>query len=67
MTSAPPTWLRIRKHAETRIEELRTSLESAKSDQVSELQSEIRVWRQVLDLPSTLSPEDIGAGPAGYS
>lgn len=59
------TWPKIERHARERIEELRSSLEAAPADAVPALQAEIRVWRQVLDLPVTLarpSAEPIGSG-----
>lgn len=67
MSAHPPTWQRITLHANERIEALRSSLEVAKPDMIPALQAEVRVWRQVLDLPNMLSFEQIESSSGGYA
>lgn len=55
--SVVPTWPVIERRAKERIEELRTALEAATTERIPGLQAEIRAWREVLALPTTLSPE----------
>lgn len=62
-----PSWLRIEAHAAARIEALRDSLETAAAENITQLQAEVRVWRQIIDLPLTLSDEQIQPDEAGYA
>ncbi len=48
-------WRTVVKHAEARIEELRTALETAPADRITILQVEAATWRAVLALPETLA------------
>lgn len=59
-------WRTIVRHAEARIEELRTALETAPMDHIVRLQAEIATWRKVLELPETLAVPVID-DRAGYS
>ncbi len=62
-----PSWLRIKQHAQEQIETLRDALERAGPDRIAAIQAEIRVWRQVIDLPATLSDESIMPPASGYT
>ena len=67
MTMPIPSWLRIKAHAEERIEHCRTVLETASPEMLPAVQAEARVWRQVIALPETLSEEQIAPSGAGYT
>lgn len=55
MSEVHVPWGTVVRHAKTRIETLRSALETAPADQVARVQAEIKVWRDVLDLPETLT------------
>ncbi len=61
------TWLAVKAHAEKEIERNRDLLEGVKPDTLSTIQARIRVWREVIELPSTLAPPTDDDTPAAYN
>lgn len=47
-------WTVVERHANSRVEALRTALETAQADRILSLQGELRAWRELLRLPETL-------------
>jgi len=65
--SATPTWLAVEKHANERIEAVKDALTTAPAETVTSLQAEVRVWRSVLALATTLAPDtQVAAEPFQY-
>lgn len=59
------TWPHIERHAKKRIEDLRSALEAAPPERIALLQAEVRVWRQVLALPTDLAPIEQSSSAVG--
>ena len=61
------TWLAIKAHAEKEIDRNRDLLEGAQPDTLASIQSRIRVWREVLELPRTLAQPSPDEQSSGYA
>jgi hypothetical protein len=48
-----PSWHRVEATATTRLDDIRTTLETCSLDRVSKLQGEAAAWRTILNLPMT--------------
>lgn len=55
--STVPTWAAVEKHANERLNATMEALTGAPLDKVLDLQAEVRAWRSVLSLPTTLAPD----------
>lgn len=61
------SWLTVVGHAKEQIEHGRSALETATDPLIiGHIQASIRVWREVLDLPDTLSPEPTEPDRSAY-
>lgn len=66
--STTPSWAAVKRHAEAQIASAMEALSVAPLDKVAGLQAQVRVWRDVLELPTTLAPDTkLAPDPISYS